>query len=143
MRFPPKSPMPAAVATVPSAKRSFLNVNAAKNWRKPIAPRRIAMADPASRIEGWCSSVRSSSASTGAWVRRTRGIRVANTAAMRKITIAMRSDQSAPKSCCTASAGAPPTTAAVALMSARREFAFTNDDSSSTRLGTSELRATE
>ena len=75
MRFPPKSPMPAAVATVPSANRSFLNVNAAKNWRKPIAPRRIAMADPASRIEGWCSSVRSSSGSTGAWVRRIRGIR--------------------------------------------------------------------
>ena len=57
--------------------------------------------------------------------------------------MARRSDQSAPKSCWTASAGAPPITAAVALMSASRELACTSDVSSSTRLGTRELRATE
>ena len=60
--FPTKPPATAIDAATPSANRSFLSENAAKNARKPTAPRITAIALPASKMLGWWSSSRSNSA---------------------------------------------------------------------------------
>ena len=52
-------PPTAKIATSPSTNLSSRNANAAKNTRKPTAPRRTPIALPASRTLGWCSSSRS------------------------------------------------------------------------------------
>ena len=61
--FPTKPPATAIDAATPSRpNRSFLSENAAKNARKPTAPRITAITLPASKMLGWWSSSRSSSA---------------------------------------------------------------------------------
>ena len=132
-------------SATPSPKRSSFRVKAVKNARKPTLPRSTAIALPASRMLGWCSSASASASSvlsSGARVDAF-GILNAKIAATANTTAPTRSDQSAPKRCWTPAAGMPPTVAARTLISARRELALTSSDLSLTTAGTSALLAIE
>jgi hypothetical protein len=141
--FPMKPPTTAIVAATPSANRSFFSENAAKKARNPTDPRITAIALPARRMLGWCSSSRSRRASCGDCSIRTCGIFVARIPPTTNTTAANRSDHSGPKISCTRNAGPPPTVVAITLTNASRELALTSSLGSSTSAGTSALFATE